>query len=103
MRGVLYAPTGGLLLKATGKAPASDPGAVVLGKAYALRRAGRSVWERCDTPHHAPDPALNAMGYTHYVTLVRTADSAARAEVAVDWSLGQFSYIPSDILLFLAD
>lgn len=104
VRGVLYAPSDGLLLRATGAAPATDPGAVVHGQAFALRRAGGGVWER-RSDISAPDPALNAMGYIHYVTMVFTGDrvdiSRTPDQVAIDWSMGQFSHIPIDILLFL--
>lgn len=94
LRGVLYAPSGGLVLKATGGPPAK-PNAVVHGRTFVMHSMG--VWVELIN-EAAPAPELNAMGFTHYVTVVSTADGQ---RVAVDWGAGQFGSIPPDARLYL--
>ena len=96
LRGVLYAPSGlsGLMLKATG-APTTEPNAVVHGRMFVMHSMG--VWVELIS-EEAPKPELNAMGFTHYVTVVSTADGR---RVAVDWGAGQFGCIPPDTRLYL--
>jgi len=93
LRGVLYAPSG-LMLKATGSPP-TEPNAVVHGHTFAMHSMG--VWVELIN-EEAPKPELNAMGVTHYVTVVSTADGQ---RVAVDWGAGQFATIPPDARLYL--
>jgi hypothetical protein len=97
IKGVLFAPAGGLTLRGNQATPTSDRGAVVYGQAYTLRNVDGCVWVK-RTDLQAPDPSLNHVGHFHYVTMVRVSDGD---EVAVDWSLGQFETIPDHLTLFL--
>ena len=96
LRGVLYTPSGlsGLMLKSTG-APPTEPNAVVHGRTFVMHSMG--LWVELIS-EEAPKPELNAMGFTHYVTVVSTADGQ---RVAVDWGAGQFHSIPTATRLYL--
>ena len=103
VRGVLYSPSGGQLVfraappgGVTG--PSRDPDALVATLQPHLLHDG-CIW-RPEEGGVILDPDANAIGYKHYVTLVRTLDGG-EARVAVDWSLGQFAEVPADLRLYL--
>jgi hypothetical protein len=89
-RGILYSPTGRIHDL---DSVVHVPDAFVYGEAYALMQDS-CIWE----PQNIPSPMNNVKGYTHYVTVVQTAEGK---KVAVDWNISQFYDIPTDLLLYI--
>ena len=97
VKGVLFSPSGGApLLKAGGRAPGRDPGALVgMRRPFVLHDG--CIWQQ-EEGGAVLEPDSNAKGFNHYVTLVSSLEGS---RVAVDWSMGEFVSVPADLRLYL--
>jgi hypothetical protein len=92
--GVLYAKSGAkAVMGKSGKIPAENAGVSPNMAACKLLR-GNCVW----VPDEDDAPAMNTHGMAHRVTVVTTLEGK---RIVVDWGIGQFSYLPDDIRLYV--